>query len=568
MDAALADNVDIVEVLDERHIANVLAGLDDRRHALTVALNGHPPDYPAHLEALDVDGGECSLTLTDAGSIAVATLGRCSLTLNAENDQRLSFEGMTVLEAERQAQTLILRATLPRRLTTAARRTHARIALRRDMAVSAALTLYAEQPPIAARLCDISGGGCLVRLPLSECTPLTEGTALARMALLFPGGERFEAGASIRHITPVPYTSDVAVGLAFEGLDPARRQGLLHIVTATEREIAWRAGEGSRLAAPTKLYTAPRTQRSRRAGARRPRASRGVSTLREITRDLHLFLLALQNGQPLPLERLERSAGKLIKLLGKGRQAFFFGLTCLKEEPQWMQHSLSVAGKLADLMLAEPTLRDDVHRAVRAALIHDMGKALLIDATLPSLDSDMDASQRQRLRAHVATLSNALAVAGYPVEALERDIIGNINERLDGSGYPRGVTNEALSPLARLAAVVDVIDAMTRPRGDRPPLDAVAAYRYLYNRPTRFDQHWVTRYVQRHGFYPLGSLVEFSHGYLAWVLGVDERGQPDRVRVVRNLRRRDVFYDDEIGRVDFDQLGRLTGPAQPHRHDL
>ncbi|MCP1328097.1 metal-dependent phosphohydrolase, partial [Halomonas sp. 707D4] len=103
---------------------------------------------------------------------------------------------------------------------------------------------------------------------------------------------------------------------------------------------------------------------------------------------------------------------------------------------------------------------------------------------------------------------------------------------------------------------------------DRPPLDAVAAYRYLYNRPTRFDQHWVTRYVQRHGFYPLGSLVEFSHGYLAWVLGVDERGQPDRVRVVRNLRRRDVFYDDEIGRVDFDQLGRLTGPAQPHRHDL
>ncbi|MCP1327872.1 hypothetical protein, partial [Halomonas sp. 707D4] len=141
MDAALADNVDIVEVLDERHIANVLAGLDDRRHALTVALNGHPPDYPAHLEALDVDGGECSLTLTDAGSIAVATLGRCSLTLNAENDQRLSFEGMTVLEAERQAQTLILRATLPRRLTTAARRTHARIALRRDMAVSAALTL-------------------------------------------------------------------------------------------------------------------------------------------------------------------------------------------------------------------------------------------------------------------------------------------------------------------------------------------------------------------------------------------------------------------------------------------
>ncbi|WP_447554975.1 HD domain-containing phosphohydrolase [Vreelandella sp. EE22] len=569
MDAALATNVDMVEVLDERHIVEVLAGLDDRRHALTVAFNNQPPDYPAHLDKLCLEADELSLVITDAGSLAPATLGQRSLTLKAETNQVLSFDGITVLEAERHGEALTIRGRLPKRLITAARRGHARIKLRKDMPVGAALALFAEQPPIQARLHDISGGGCLVHLSLCECAPLTEGARVPYMVLTFPSGERFSASVSIRHITPIPYMNEAAVGLAFEGLDRALQQNLTYIVSSTEREIAWRTGEGSRLAAPTKLYTSPDAKkRSRRQSLKRPRSSRAVSVLREITRDLHLFLMALQSHQPLPVERLERSANKLIKLHGKGRQAFFYSLTCLKDEPIWMQHSLNVAGKLADLMLAEPALATETHRAVRAALIHDMGKAMLIDETLPSLESDMNEAQRCRLRAHVETQLTAMAKVGYPFEALERDIIGDINERLDGSGYPRGVKGDELSPVARMAAVIDVIDAMTRPRGDRPPLDVVQAYRYLYNRPERFDRHWVTRYVQRHGFYPLGSLVEFSHGYLAWVLGVDDRGQPDRVRVVRNLHREGVFYDDEINRVDFDQLGRLTGPAQPHLYSL
>ncbi|WP_447927692.1 HD domain-containing phosphohydrolase [Vreelandella sp. EE27] len=570
MSTALKQSVDSIEVVDARHIAKVLASLDDSRHALTVALDGQPPDYPAHLENLSLETGELALVVTDAGSLDPATLAQRAITLKAENDQILSFDDFKVRQAERCGEALTIRGAIPQRLTTAARRGQARIKLRKDMPVNVALSLFTGQPPITSKLRDISGGGCLVQLPLGKCVPLTEEAVVPSVVLTFPNGERFTASASVRHITPIAYTNEAAIGLAFEGLDRPHQQELTQIVFTTEREIAWRSGEGSRLVSPTKLYTSPDAKKRarRRSNTRPQRSSRAVSVLREITRDLHLFLLALQGGQPLPFERLERSANKLIKLHGKGRQAFFFSLTCLRDEPAWMQHSVNVAGKLADLMLAEPTLADDTHRAVKAALIHDMGKAMLIDETLPSLESDMDERQRLRLQAHVATLLNALEQAGYPCGPLEREVIGAINERLDGSGYPQGLKGDAISTLARMAAVIDVIDAMTRVRGDRPPLDIVQAYRFLYNRPERFDQHWVTRYVQRHGFYPLGSLVAFSHGYLAWVLDLDERGQPNRVHVVRNTHREKVFYDDELGRVDFDQLGRLTGPAQPHLHGL
>ena len=572
METVLSEKDDVVEVNDARHIADVLINLDDRCDALTVSLYGQTlpqqPDYPVHIDRLDTAAGELSLVVTDAGSLDIPTLGKHRLTLRAENDQTLRFEAIQVLEAERYGEALQLRCALPKRLLAAARRQSARIKLRKDMSVSATITRFIGYPSIEATLCDISGGGCLLRLPLAECAPLTEALTLPAVTLTFPSGEHFTIDASVRHITPVARSSQATVGLEFGHLDRPRQRQLAHVVLSTEREIAWRAGEVSRLAAPTPLYASTARTRSRAAKRRRQRAPRGLNTLREIARNQHLFLLALQNGHPLPVERLERSANQLIKLLGRGRQAFFFDLTCLTDEPQWMQHSLNVAGRLADLMLAEPELAADTHRAVRAALIHDLGKAMLIDEALPSLESEMNEAQRSRLRDHVGALLASLEHAGYPFEALERDIIGDINERLDGSGYPRGVTGEVLSPVARMAAVIDVIDAMMRPRGDRPALDAVEAYRYLYNRPKRFDRHWVTRYVQRHGFYPLGSLVKFSHGYLAWVLALDERGQPSRVRVVRNLRHADIFYDDEISRVDFDQLGRLIESVQPERYGL
>lgn len=572
METVLPEKDGVVEINDMRHIADVLINLDDRCDALTVSLHDpalhQQPDYPVHLERLDPAAGELSLIVTDAGSLDIPTLDKHRLTLLADNDQALRFEAIQVLEAERYGDALQLRCVLPRRLLATARRQSARIALRKDMPVSAAITRFVDQPPIEATLRDISGGGCLLSLPLAECASLTEALTLPAVTLTFPSGEHFTIDASVRHITPIVRSNQAAVGLEFGHLDRPHQRQLAHVVSSTEREVAWRAGEVSRLAAPTPLYASHERTRNRSAKRRRQRTPRGLNTLREVARDQHLFLLALQNDHPLPMERLERSTNQLIKLLGKSRQAFFYDLTCLTDEPQWMQHSLNVAGRLADLMLAEPELAADTHRAVRAALIHDLGKVMLIDEALPSLESEMNEAQRSRLRNHVGALLAALEHAGYPLGALERDIIGDINERLDGSGYPRGVTEAALSPIARMAAVIDVIDAMMRPRGDRPALDAVKAYRYLYNRPERFDRHWVTRYVQRHGFYPLGSLVKFSHGYLAWVMALDERGQPSRVRVVRNLRRAGIFYDDEISRVDFDQLGRLVGSVQPERYGL
>jgi DNA-binding NarL/FixJ family response regulator len=59
-------------------------------------------------------------------------------------------------------------------------------------------------------------------------------------------------------------------------------------------------------------------------------------------------------------------------------------------------------------------------------------------------------------------------LAGVPALARSRELAANHHERLDGSGYPRGIGAAQLAPADRLLAAADAYHAMTEPRAHRP----------------------------------------------------------------------------------------------------
>jgi DNA-binding NarL/FixJ family response regulator len=59
-------------------------------------------------------------------------------------------------------------------------------------------------------------------------------------------------------------------------------------------------------------------------------------------------------------------------------------------------------------------------------------------------------------------------LAGVAELAPSRELAARHHERLDGSGYPRGLTATSLSAADRLLAAADVYHAMTEPRAHRP----------------------------------------------------------------------------------------------------
>ena len=100
-----------------------------------------------------------------------------------------------------------------------------------------------------------------------------------------------------------------------------------------------------------------------------------------------------------------------------------------------------------------------------AALLHDIGKIAVPAETLvkPGKLSRVETLTMQR---HPDVAASILedAELGGPIA----EIVRQHHERLDGSGYPDGVSGDEIRPEARVIAVADVAEAMLSHRPDRP----------------------------------------------------------------------------------------------------
>ncbi len=91
-------------------------------------------------------------------------------------------------------------------------------------------------------------------------------------------------------------------------------------------------------------------------------------------------------------------------------------------------------------------------------------------------------------------------------------IVGQVHERMDGSGFPRQSESDEIHPLSRILAVVDMYLSLTNPPSGFPrvvPPDAIA---YLVSGMSsgKFAPIAVSGLLETVSLYPLGSLVELS----------------------------------------------------------
>lgn len=98
------------------------------------------------------------------------------------------------------------------------------------------------------------------------------------------------------------------------------------------------------------------------------------------------------------------------------------------------------------------------------------------------------------------------------------------HERLDGSGYPRRLTELDISPIGRITAVADVYEAMTSDRPQRGALLPEIAYAFISeNSGRQFDRNVTQALFSRVALYPAGTILSLWGGYVAVVVRQDER---------------------------------------------
>ena len=235
----------------------------------------------------------------------------------------------------------------------------------------------------------------------------------------------------------------------------------------------------------------------------------------------------------------------LAQAVAQNRTALL-ALTTLKNYDNYtFTHMVNVSiltmGQARGLGIDGPLLRE----FGLAALMHDIGKVRTPLDILNKPDKLTD-DEFVIMRRHVVDGAEILRMtpdvpALAPVVAFEHHL------RVDGSGYPYGVSRSSLNIGTMLCSIADVYDAMRSQRHYQKafPTDRILAV-LKRNDGTQFDQHLVRRFVQLIGIYPVGNLVRLNTGEVAVVKNVyapDPYRPQVRVLIDRDARRLELPYE-------------------------
>jgi HD-GYP domain-containing protein (c-di-GMP phosphodiesterase class II) len=134
------------------------------------------------------------------------------------------------------------------------------------------------------------------------------------------------------------------------------------------------------------------------------------------------------------------------------------------KSPYTLGHSRGVAELVAGAARAMNLASDEVEQLRRAALVHDLGK-LGVSNAIWDKPGSLTAGEQERVRIHPYLTERMLASS--PALAPLGAIAFQHHERLDGSGYPRGLSGSAITPAGRLLAAADMYRGRREPRPHR-----------------------------------------------------------------------------------------------------
>ena len=152
-----------------------------------------------------------------------------------------------------------------------------------------------------------------------------------------------------------------------------------------------------------------------------------------------------------------------------------------------------------------------------AGMMQDIGKIRLPERVLQKAGR-LSRIEMEIAKAHVEYSTQIILQDPHPMPGLV-DIVSRHHERLDGSGYPAGLSNGAIGLRAEMAGLVDTFCAMTSKRAYDEPLSTQRALEALIRqRDIKFSANVVDGFIQCIGLYPAGTLVELNSGEIAVVI--------------------------------------------------
>ena len=250
-------------------------------------------------------------------------------------------------------------------------------------------------------------------------------------------------------------------------------------------------------------------------------------------------------GKPLETEAFDDLADGMIDSVMRKHNA----LACLgrirKKDNYLMEHSINLSVLMGIFAKSMKVDRETMHQAMVGALLHDIGKIMVPDDILHK-PGKLDDNEFARMKQHVV-YSRDLLKKTPGIHSLTVNVAAQHHERIDGSGYPEGLTGCQICREGKMVAITDVYDAITADRCYHKGLAPTAALKKLLEwSGSHFEESLVHKFIRSMGIYPVGSLVMMESGRLAVVIEASEKDQTRPIIKVMYNSRLKQFIPTEV----------------------
>ena len=198
------------------------------------------------------------------------------------------------------------------------------------------------------------------------------------------------------------------------------------------------------------------------------------------------------------------------------------------------QHSLNVCVYTTLLGIAHGYTRDELATLGIGALLHDIGKVHISNETL-NKPGRLTPEEFNAMKEH--TNIGYMMLKDEPnIPLIAAHCALQHHERLDGSGYPRGLKGNEIHEYAKWIGIVDSYDAMTTNRVYSAPMLPHEAVERLYGGTgTLYEQSMVQQFRDKVAIYPIGMTVKLYSGEIGVVTAINTHC-PHRpiVRILNN----------------------------------
>lgn len=315
----------------------------------------------------------------------------------------------------------------------------------------------------------------------------------------------------------------------------------------------------------------------RKANASEPQASvqeemtKANQVRQEAGRVISDIMADARLGKQIDTERAKPVVEEMLASIFRNQDAFL-GLTRIRQMDQYtFEHSVSVSALMIAFGKKLQLDQSTIWELGVGGILHDIGK-LQVPGKILNKPGRLTDLEFDVMRRHVG-LGYKLIDEAETIPKRARQVILQHHERLNGTGYPGKLSGEEISLYGKMAAIVDVYDAITSDRvyhkGKLPSL--VLRQLVEWSGEGVFDTELVQRFIQCVGIYPVGSLVALESQRLAVVIASPQKALLNPVlKVIYDLRKQRPIAPEvlDLGESVSGGGDRIVKPVTAEEYDI